>query len=80
MAERPLVVMDDISKYPGASNETVYRCTDKYDMPIPRMGCLWKFKKGQGATLCTVNRKKPAGLCDLYESLLTIRGKETKCK
>ena len=46
MEDRWLSV-DEISKYLGVSNDTVYRWIDKYAMPAHRMGRLWKFKKDE---------------------------------
>lgn len=46
MEDRWLSV-DEIGKYLGVSNDTVYRWIDKYAMPSHRMGRLWKFKKNE---------------------------------
>lgn len=37
--------VDEIGKYLGVSNDTIYRWIEKYAMPAHRMGRLWKFKK-----------------------------------
>lgn len=39
--------INEICKYLGVSNDTVYKWIDKHDMPAHRMGRLWKFKKEQ---------------------------------
>ena len=39
--------VEEISKYLGVSNDTVYRSIDKHRMPAHRMGRLWKFKKDE---------------------------------
>jgi len=39
--------VEEISKYLGVSNDTVYRWIDKHRMPAHRMGWLWKFKKDE---------------------------------
>ena len=39
--------VDEIGKYLGVSNDTVYRWIDKHSMPAHRMGRLWKFKRDQ---------------------------------
>jgi excisionase family DNA binding protein len=39
--------VDEICKYLGVSNDTVYKWIDKHDMPAHRMGRLWKFKKDE---------------------------------
>ena len=39
--------VEEISKYIGVSNDTVYRWIDKHRMPAQRMGRLWKFKKNE---------------------------------
>ena len=39
--------VEEISKYLGVSNDTVYRWIDKHRMPAHRMGRLWKFKKDE---------------------------------
>ena len=39
--------VDEICRYLGISNDTVYRWIDKKDMPSHRMGRLWKFKKDE---------------------------------
>ena len=46
MEDRWLSV-EEISKYLGISNDTIYKWIDKYGMPAHRMGRLWKFKKEQ---------------------------------
>ena len=46
MEDRWLSV-DEIGKYLGVSNDTVYRWIDKNNMPAHRMGRLWKFKRDQ---------------------------------
>jgi excisionase family DNA binding protein len=37
--------VEEICKYLGVSNDTVYKWIDKHGMPAHRMGRLWKFKK-----------------------------------
>ena len=39
--------VEEISKYLGVSNDTVYRWIDMHRMPAHRMGRLWKFKKDE---------------------------------
>ena len=39
--------VEEISKYLGVSNDTVYRWIDKHRMPAHRMGRLWKFNKNE---------------------------------
>ena len=39
--------VDEMSKYLGVSNDTVYRWIDRHNMPAHRMGRLWKFKKDE---------------------------------
>lgn len=39
--------VEEICKYLGVSNDTVYKWIDKHDMPAHRMGRLWKFKKDE---------------------------------
>ena len=39
--------VDEICKYLGVSNDTVYKWIDKHSMPAHRMGRLWKFKINQ---------------------------------
>jgi excisionase family DNA binding protein len=39
--------VDEMAKYLGVSNDTVYRWIDKHAMPAHRMGRLWKFKKDE---------------------------------
>ena len=39
--------VEEISKYVGVSNDTVYRWIYKHRMPAHRMGRLWKFKKNE---------------------------------
>ncbi len=39
--------VEEISKYLGVSNDTVYRWIGKQRMPAHRMGRLWKFKKNE---------------------------------
>ena len=39
--------VEDICKYLGVSNDTVYKWIDTYNMPAHRMGRLWKFKKDE---------------------------------
>lgn len=46
MEDRWLSV-DEIGRYLGVSNDTVYRWIDRHDMPVHRVGRLWKFKKDQ---------------------------------
>jgi excisionase family DNA binding protein len=37
--------INEICKYLGVSNDTVYKWIGKSGMPAHRMGRLWKFKK-----------------------------------
>jgi len=37
--------VDEIGKYLGVSNDTVYKWINKKEMPANRVGRLWKFKK-----------------------------------
>ena len=37
--------VEEICKYLGVSNDTVYKWIDKQNMPAHRMGRLWKFRK-----------------------------------
>jgi len=46
MGDRWLSV-EEMSKYLGVSNDTVYRWIDRHSMPAHRMGRLWKFKKDE---------------------------------
>ena len=39
--------VEDICKYLGISNDTVYRWIDKRNMPASKVGRLWKFKKSE---------------------------------
>jgi excisionase family DNA binding protein len=39
--------VEEICKYLGVSNDTVYKWIDKHGMPAHRMGRLWKFKKDE---------------------------------
>lgn len=39
--------INDICKYLGVSNDTVYKWIDRQQMPSHRMGRLWKFKKDE---------------------------------
>ena len=39
--------VEEICKYLGVSNDTVYKWIDKHGMPANRMGRLWKFKKDE---------------------------------
>lgn len=39
------VSVDEICKYLGVSNDTIYKWIDKKGMPAHRMGRLWKFQK-----------------------------------
>ena len=39
--------VDEICKYLGVSNDTIYKWIDKHSMPAHRMGRLWKFKINQ---------------------------------
>ena len=39
--------INEICKYLGISNDTVYRWIDRHSMPAHRMGRLWKFKKDE---------------------------------
>jgi len=64
MEDRWLSV-DEISKYLGVSNDTVYRWIERRNMPAHRMGRLWKFKKDEidgwaraGAAVSDTPRKR----------------------
>lgn len=46
MEDRWLSV-DEMAKYLGVSNDTVYRWIDKHSMPAHKMGRLWKFKRDE---------------------------------
>lgn len=46
MEDRWLSV-EEISKYLGVSNDTVYRWIDNHNMPAHKIGRLWKFKKDE---------------------------------
>ncbi len=46
MEDRWLPV-EQMPKYLGVSNDTVYKWIDKQGMPAHRMGRLWKFKKDE---------------------------------
>ncbi len=37
--------VDEICKYLGVSNDTVYKWINKRGMPASRVGRLWKFRK-----------------------------------
>jgi len=39
--------VEEICKYLGISNDTVYRWIDKRDMPASKVGRLWKFKRSE---------------------------------
>jgi len=39
--------VEEICKYLGISNDTVYRWINKHSMPAHRMGRLWKFKQDE---------------------------------
>jgi excisionase family DNA binding protein len=39
--------MNEIRKYLGVSNDTVYKWINKHGMPALRIGRLWKFKKDE---------------------------------
>jgi len=39
--------VEEIGKYLGVSNDTVYRWIDKQNMPAHRVGRFWKFKKDE---------------------------------
>jgi len=39
--------VDEICRYLGVSNDTVYKWIDRHGMPAHRMGRLWKFKKDE---------------------------------
>jgi len=39
--------VDEICKYLGASNDTVYKWIDKCSMQAHRLGRFWKFKKDE---------------------------------
>lgn len=39
--------VEEIGKYLGVSNDTVYRWIDKQSMPAHRVGRFWKFKKDE---------------------------------
>ena len=37
--------VDEIGKYLGVSNDSIYRWIEKHEMPAHKIGRLWKFKK-----------------------------------
>ncbi len=39
--------VEEIAKYLGISNDTIYRWINRHRMPAHRMGRLWKFKKDE---------------------------------
>ena len=39
--------VDEICRYLGVSNDTVYRWIDRHVMPAHKMGRLWKFKRDE---------------------------------
>jgi excisionase family DNA binding protein len=39
--------VEEMAKYLGVSNDTVYRWIERRNMPAHRMGRLWKFKKDE---------------------------------
>jgi len=39
--------VEEIGKYLGVSNDTVYRWIEKQTMPAHRVGRFWKFKKDE---------------------------------
>ena len=39
--------VEEMAKYLGVSNDTVYRWIDGHNMPAHRMGRLWEFKKDE---------------------------------
>ena len=39
--------VEEMAKYLGVSNDTVYRWIDGHNMPAHKMGRLWKFKKDE---------------------------------
>lgn len=39
--------INEICKYLGVSNDTVYKWIETHNMPAHRIGRLWKFKKQQ---------------------------------
>jgi len=39
--------VDEICRYLGVSNDTVYRWIDSHVMPAHKMGRLWKFKRDE---------------------------------
>lgn len=45
--EKRWLLISDICKYLGISNNIVYKRIDKQSMPAHRMGHLWKVKKGE---------------------------------
>ena len=46
MEDRWLSV-EEMAKYLGVSNDTVYRWISGHNMPAHRMGRLWKFKRDE---------------------------------
>jgi excisionase family DNA binding protein len=46
MEDRWLSV-EEMAKYLGVSNDTVYRWIDGHNMPAHKMGRLWKFKRDE---------------------------------
>ena len=41
------ISVDEIRRYLGVSDDTVYRWIDKHVMPAHQMGRLWKFKRSE---------------------------------
>ncbi len=39
--------VDEMCRFLGVSNDTVYRWIGRHEMPAHRMGRLWKFKKSE---------------------------------
>ena len=46
MEDRWLSV-EEMAKYLGVSNDTIYRWIGVHNMPAHKMGRLWKFKKDE---------------------------------
>ncbi len=47
MMEDRWLSVDEIGRYLGISNDTVYRWIDRQAMPAHRLGRLWKFKRNE---------------------------------
>ena len=39
--------VEEMGKYIGVSNDTIYRWIDRHNMPAHKIGRLWKFKRDE---------------------------------